>query len=1791
MTTTNRVERILFKLKEIISELSGLEPEEIDSDTPFLEMGLDSLFLTQASLVLKREFELKITFRQLFSDAPCLTALAQYVDQQLPDDAVVEIPESAAPVEPSVPEAAPSVAPTPPSPAAPLPQQPPAPAPLFPPMPQQPPAMAPLFPPMPWAAPGAGFNPLQLAVAQHLSAASTLLATLQGFPLAAMPAPAMQQPTSAPQPQAPTEQPVAPVPQAEREKPASSSEESPDASQKKEALKRFGPYKPIEKGPDGGLTPHQQKHLNQLCDWVLKKTPKSKALTAEHRDHFADPRAVGGFKTLWKEIVYPVAVDHSKGSHMWDIDGNEYIDCVGGFGAVFFGHAPDFVVKAVKEQLDKNLDYGPTSTVAGRLAKRICDFTGMDRATFCSNGSEAVLATMRMARTVTGREKIVTFTRDYHGLFDEVLVRAQQIENKRRNVPVAPGIPQDASSNMIVLEYGDPAALKVIKERAKEIAGVLVEPVQSRAPDFQPREFIKELRKITKDLDIPLIFDEIITGFRSHPKGAQGFYDVEADLAAYGNVIGGGMPIGVAAGKSVYMDALDGGTWQYGDDSFPEAGVTYFEGTFVPHPLALASMDAIFDHMEEEGPALQERVNHQCAAFSAELNDFFEKERIPIRMLHFSSVILPKYGGDPDYEGLFYQHLRVRGIHIWEGRPGFMTTAHADEDFAELAEGFKAAALAMIDGGFLHRAEAVEQSFQSIPMTESQLELWLTTQVSDEASRSLNEPGAFSMKGKLNLRVFQRALRQVIQRHDALRATVSPDGQNFRVAPEVEDLEFEVIDLSDLSPEEKEERRDRIYRDDSRALFDLSKAPLIRVTLIRLAEEHHELLLTVHHLICDGWSTNILAYDLSRFYTHGCEGSALDLEDSMPLQEYQSYEKEHRKSEEWRETKEFWENQYATVPPPVDLPLDRPRPPLRTYEGNRQHIVIDRSIGSKIKSYATEHQCTLFSVLLAAFEVLLNRLSHGTDLVVGIPSAGQALLGANNLIAHCVNYLPFRCQVDPKQNFESFVRKVKEEMLRVAEHQDFTFGTLLRTIKVERDPSRPTLVSVDFNVDPAMSDFKFHGLEVEYISTPREFARLELQFNLIDNDGELLLECDHATDIIDVPTARRWMENYQSLLDAIIENPQKSIGELPLLSSEESHAYEEWNRTKRDYDLTHCLHHLIEAQVDKSPESPALTFGDQTISYRELDQRSNHLANVLVEKGAKQDCLIGVCMNRSIDLVVALIGVLKSGGAYVPLDPSYPKERIAFIMKDANASLMITESSVQPLLEECGINAVLIDASAPENSRSSTTRSETPRSSENLAYVIYTSGSTGEPKGVEISHRAAVNFLTSMAHEPGLTEQDVLLASTTISFDIALLELFLPLTVGARTVILDGEASADGARMADAISHYGATVMQATPTAWRILLDAGWKGSPHLRVLCGGEALPRDLANELIERASCLWNMYGPTETTVWSSCHPLSEKTGPVLIGRPIANTQMYVLDEQQQPVPVGVPGELYIGGEGLARGYHNRPDLTKERFVSSPFSDDPSSRLYRTGDLARWLPDGNIQCLDRLDNQVKVRGFRIELGEIDAVFSTHPALDQCVVVVREDRPGDKRLVAYFVPKLNFDPTATELRRHLRTKLPEYMIPQHFVEVDSLPLTPNGKVDRNALPGVLSVDRPEEEYVPPRTEVETFLAETWQDVLGVERVGVNDNFFNLGGHSLLSMNVVSKVEQRTGQRINLREMVFQNLGQLAALVEKDWNGTPSEAVAKEAHLEPAHQSTGEIQPGFGGRLVRAIKSKVKDLS
>ncbi len=1030
------------------------------------------------------------------------------------------------------------------------------------------------------------------------------------------------------------------------------------------------------------------------------------------------------------------------------------------------------------------------------------------------------------------------------------------------------------------------------------------------------------------------------------------------------------------------------------------------------------------------------------------------------------------------------------------------------------------------------------------PLSSAQERLWFLDRL-EPGSVAYNLAGALRLRGALDAAALRRSLAETVRRHDTLRTVfVEERGRPVqRVLPAVEPP-LPGADLSRLEPAARETAARRAAEAVARTPFDLAAGPPFRARLLRLGRDEHLLVLAMHHVVADGWSTGVMLRELAALYGALAAGAPPPL---APLRaryaEFAVRERERLRGEPVDGEVAYWRGRLAGLAP-LDLPTTRPRPAVQSFRGATHRFRVPAELAAELSALGRGEGATLFMTLLAAFAALLARYSGEEDVAVGTPVAGRDTEEARALVGLFVNTVVLRVDLSGDPPFRELLRRVRETGLGAYSHQWLPFEKLVEALRPARDPGRNPLFQVMFGLqDRAAEPVGAAGVSMEVEAVDTGTSKLDLTLFLAEErDGSLSAALEYATDLFDAGAAAALAGHFGEVLASAARDPGTRVSGLGLLTPvERARILAEWNETGCAVPPA-CVHDLFTAQAARTPEAVAAAWAGGTLTYAGLERRSAALARLLRARGVGPETRVGVCLERGPGLLAGLLGVLRAGGAYVPLDPSYPRERLAYMLADARVPVLLTEAGLAAALPAHRADVVLLHEAEEDGGG---TLPDGGAVAANAAYVIYTSGSTGRPKGVVVPHGAVVNLLAAMARTLSPGPGDVLLAVTPLSFDISVLELFLPLSVGAAVALVDAGTASDGARLGGAVAELRPSLMQATPATWQMLLEAGWDGLPGLAMLCGGEALAPGLAARLRTRGAALWNVYGPTETTVWSTAARMTDG-GPVTVGRPLANTRVYVVDRHGRPVPAGVPGELLIGGSGVARGYLERPALTAERFVPDPFGPEPGGRLYATGDRARFLADGRIEHLGRADDQVKVRGFRIEPGEVESALAEHPGVRRAAVAARDDPAGGKRLVAYVVPAAEAAPSPAELRAWLRRTLPEHMVPGVVVPLRRLPLTPGGKTDRRALPEPEAGAAGGAEHVPPSTPVQEILAGIWAGVLETGSVGATDDFFALGGHSLLGTQVVSRIRDALGVEVALRDLFeAPTLAGLAGRIEE----------------------------------------------
>lgn len=1073
---------------------------------------------------------------------------------------------------------------------------------------------------------------------------------------------------------------------------------------------------------------------------------------------------------------------------------------------------------------------------------------------------------------------------------------------------------------------------------------------------------------------------------------------------------------------------------------------------------------------------------------------------------------------------------------------------------------------------------------RSAPTTEAQKEIWLSIQIDPDASCAYNESVNLDLKGKLDPDALKRSIQLLIDRHEGLRITFTKNGASMNILKSSEAVITE-HDFTSLSSEEQRSKFDELVEKDQNTTFDIVHGPLFRCMIVKYSDERTVLVLNAHHLICDGWSMGVMMAEISIIYSALLKGEEPQLSEVYSLSEYAVDQIELMASEEYKEIETFWLEEFKGKVPEVDLPTDRPRPKMRTYAGARVDIELEQDIVKSLKKIGTSHASSFVTTLLSAFEVYISQLTGQRDLVLGLPAAGQSDSGHHYLIGHCVNLLALRSQVDPDTSFIDHIKKRKTGILDAFDHQKYTFGSLLQKLALPRVPGRIPLVQVVFNVDMNMDDeVAFDGLEHAWTSNPRSYENFELFLNATGSEDKLILEWTYKTDLFDEATIRSMMQGFRDLLVELIEQPENDLSDFVEVEAQASMAPAEketapydprWSGGSSEYPQVSAVELFRECAKEQN-DKPALVLNDSTLSYAELDKYSNSLAADLAENGVAPGDLIGICMDRSFEMFIGMLGIWKAGAAYVPFDLSYPEQRLQFMASDTKVKFILCdELSAQEIPVAKEVIKILDrkdlkEAAAPDL--------EINR--EDAAYAIYTSGSTGTPKGVLVPHRSLVRLVRNQNYLD-FSKDHVFVQTSNPSFDASMTEIWGALLNGGKLVLVE-ELKPTLSEILEAIEKNAVTHIRFPASLFNLMVDEHLPRLKALKkIIIGGDVLSVDHIRRALEElgAGVMINAYGPTENGNYTCCYPidgLSDGQSAIPIGFPVSNTQVYILDENGQPVDAGVEGELHAAGDGLALRYLNQEELTAEKFVPDPFSKAADAKMYRTGDLARWTPNGTVEFIGRVDHQIKVRGFRVELGEIKTILLDHEAVRDGVVTARENANGEKQVVAYAVPNTedkseeNKATIRASIEGYLKDSMPEYMLPSALVMLDEFPLNANGKVDLNALPAPST--RTHERTVrfeAPRDHLERSLTIIWQQLLKVEEIGVHDNFFELGGHSLLGISMFEQIKKQFDQDLSLG-VLFQapTVAELAKLIkeggfEQQWDNL--------AAVQPA----GDLPPFF----------------
>lgn len=1570
------------------------------------------------------------------------------------------------------------------------------------------------------------------------------------------------------------------------------------------------------------MSPQALAGLESFSRAYIQRSHASRGQRLEFGPYLADSRAVAGFRPETKGMLYPIVGAQAAGSHLTDIDGNRYVDIAMGFGVQLFGHSPAFITEAIARHIaERGMFIGPQAHLAGEVAQRICRLTGNERAAFCNSGTEAVMSALRLARHATGRQRIAMFQGSYHGHFDGTLA---QVGPGGASVPLAGGTPPAMVGDVLLLDYGDEqGSLEIVAREAPSLAAVIVEPVQGRRPDRQPREFLQRLRAITQALGVPLIFDEVLLGFRVGLGGAQAWAGVRADLVTYGKIVGGGLPIGVVAGQARYLDALDGGAWPLDGPGAPRDARTFFAGTFNKNPLAMAAARSVLEYLEAEGPGLQEALNRRTADFAARLNAVLAQEQAGISVHHFASLF--RFIGASD---LFYNQMIQHGVYVWEGRTCFLSTAHSDADLDLVERAVRDSVRDMRAAGMLGGAPAPAPASAStaasvsvapadtaaaqglasasvaahaaegiLPTTAGQQALRLLAAFSPQTSAAYNQSLVLDFKGALDAAALEAALHEVVRRHEALRTTFPEDGASQAVHRELAPRVL-VLDRENADDEALQAWMSQAVL----APFDLERGPLVAAWLLRLAADRHRLVLAMPHLVTDGWSMQAMALELAELYSAAREGRAADLPEPVP---YRRYAEHTRARAELPETAAYWRGVYATVPQALDLPADRPRPALQGYAGARAVRRLPAQLKQALEAYGRRAGGSLFAVCLAAYGRMLARLSGQDDLAVAIFSAGQAELGAPALLGYCVGVLPLRIAAGAGVADAALLAAVQRGVAQGMAHRDYPYARLLKDLNLRRDPSRPPLASVSFNLDRMEAPLRFAGLEVAVDANAHGAVRWDLNWNMTAGADGLCIEAHYNRDLFDAARVEQWLDLYAGMLEALTLPPgsgQSGVRAATVGSSAPVAATTASTATAAPTAATvaaaataatasataaaagvETLAQRVSLHAAQTPGAAAVRDAHGIVGYAELDAMAQALAARLAEAGVHAGDRVAFRLPRGLGPVVAILAAMRLGAAFVPLDEDHPDSHHAYVLEDSGARALVVEAGAATPLARVpavawergsGVRA----ASAPPQSASLSSQSVSlspqstapspwsavvpspqPAAAADIAYVLYTSGSTGRPKGVLVSQGAVAAYVQAMLGRLGLDGPLSCAIVSSFAADLGYTSVLGALWSGGALHAVDAETARDPAALQQWMAQTPVDVMKIVPPHLAALLDAPGAAAllPRKALLLGGDVLSWKLVDRIrgLGAACRIFNHYGPTETTVGAcmieaAASLRAEGEHAVPIGLPLDGYGVALAGADGAPVAEGAEGEIVISGPAVASGYTRPEAAGAERFGR----DARGLRFYRTGDLGRRRPDGAIVFLGRGDDMVKIRGHRIEPAGLAELLRSCPGVRDAAVLVERHEGREPSLLAVVAGEAE----SAAVLAWLAEQVPAAMVPARIMVRAAMPLTPNGKIDRQALlaaapreavsaaaaaasgamrsrdnaassgaaqPSVSAIEgsaaqAPAGAGAASGGQADgrlVALLQIWRAVLQHDEVGPDDDFFALGGDSIMAIQIVGR--------------------------------------------------------------------------
>lgn len=1459
--------------------------------------------------------------------------------------------------------------------------------------------------------------------------------------------------------------------------------------------KKTGTYSNLIELEEDVLTNEQRKFILDFGKRYVHSTRKSKEYAEKNREILADWIASLNFNPSIKQMVYPIVSARSKGSKFWDIDGNEYIDTAIGYGVGFFGHNRDFINDALKEQIEHGFELGPQNRIVGEVASLIHDIAGVDRVAFCNTGTEAVMVALRLARAVTGRDKIAKFITSFHGSFDGVLAEA----DGEKSSPMTIGITQKMIDDTSVLPYGSMESIEFIRKHGADMAAVLVEPVQTRNPSLQPRKFLRELRKVCTEMGIALIFDEMVTGFRIRLGGAQEYFGVKADMVLYGKLAAGGMPIGIVAGDSRYLDAVDGGSWSAEDSTKPEVPTTFFAGTFCKHPLTMAVCKAVFTFLKEHGEEEIERVNQLTSEFVEEVNEFFLKEEVPMKVVNCGSLYKYESLVSTDMsmfsleQNLFFKLMAYEGIYTWEKRTCFFSLAHTQEDKEKIMRAVRNCIRKLRKGGFVFRVVNTlsenQGSKKKIKLSNEEKRIFILSSLKG-GNETYQILCRIQLDGTPDLEKVKDGLYAIAKKHEKLRTCYRLEGRE--IEPVVVDefqMETYFFDVGDgMDPDELLKLMNKPY--------DLARAPLWRYAIIPYHDGRCDLVLSFHHIIVDGTSMELITRELSAYLKY----EMLPSEQTEPYSMYVELQESAQEKEVFNRQRNWWLKQFKTLPEQLNLETDAERKMVSDFSGKHYQFQIDTSLYQAVRKFIAGIHTTPFVFYLSAFAVLLQKAGGQKDFCIGVPVDQRIKGNFSNTVGMFAQSLPIRMQLGKDQSFSEFLSGVQEQCFDAIENSMYSYDELVQDLNLEKDYSRNALFDVMFTYTNGKNWMHQYGNRngvIEEIGT--NHAAFDLSLELIESDGCLFGDLDYASPLFHADRMEQLMSQFSQLIRNLIQEPDSNLWVNEVKKENRSKLMElgQGQMESNEKNTLQIFHEAFETYE----ADPAISFGGQEISYGVLRKETEKLAGYLQKKGLVKGDLVGIMLPIQPAYLSLMLAIQKIGCAWMPIDVNYPVDRIQYMIDNSKLKAIVTEKQYAELVK-ADVHCLLLEE---VEDKEYPVLEETVEK-DDLCYVIYTSGSSGNPKGVMLSNGALANFLIGMKDALDWKEGKRVACMTTPSFDIFLLETLLTLAHGGCVVLARREETLEPSKIADFIVKNQIDYMQITPTRLRLLMtspkEAKRVSQALEKIMIGGEPFPQDLLRELQDNKNLqIYNVYGPTETCIWSTVKDLthSEK---VSIGEPIRNTELYILDDRMQLVPEETMGSLWIGGAGVAKGYLHNKELTGKQFAKNPFGE---GTIYNTGDQAIWR-NQELYCLGRYDNQVKIRGYRIELEEIEQVMEEHGAVISAAVTALDCANKNRIIAGVYQLEKAGSIENRELKLWLSKRLPAYMIPAILKEVEVIPQTQNGKVDRNAVGTLCNVEEENINRVVIKNANE--LVSIWRKILGNVEIGYEDTFFDLGGNS-----------------------------------------------------------------------------------